>query len=141
LRQIEEAYIATGQVRFVYNHFAIIGEESIRAAEAAECAGEQGRIWDYMETLYANQRGENRGAFADPYLKSFAEGMELDTLAFNSCLDSRRYRTLVQQETQAGRARGVTSTPTFFINGKAVLGALPFAEFQREIEAALAGGG
>jgi protein-disulfide isomerase len=140
LPRLEAAYVATGQVRFVYNHFAFLGEESVLAAQAVECAGEQGRVWDYMDTLWANQRGENRGAFVDVYLKSFAEGMGLQTLEFNACLDSGRTRSLVQAETQAGRERGITSTPSFFVNGKFVSGAQPFEEFQREIEAALAGG-
>jgi protein-disulfide isomerase len=142
LRRIEEEYVATGQVRVVYNHFAFIGEESIRAAEAAECAREQGRFWDYADTLFANQRGENRGAFADQYLKSFADGLGLDTLEFNTCLDTRRYRTAVQEATQAGQARGVNSTPSFFVNGQAIrVNSLAFEEFQAPIEAALGQGG
>ena len=141
LPQLEAAYISGGQVRFVFNHFAFLGEESVRAAEAAECAAEQGRVWDFMDTLWANQRGENRGAFADRYLKSFAGGLGLDALSFNSCLDTRRYRAAVLQETQAGRERGVNSTPSFFVNGKLVSGAQPFEVFQQEIEAALAAGG
>jgi protein-disulfide isomerase len=142
LRRIEEVYVATGQVRFVYNHFAFLGEESIRAAEASECAREQDRFWDYTDTVFANQRGENRGAFADQYLKSFAEGLGLDTLGFNTCLDTRRYRNDVLQTTEEGRSRGVSSTPSFFINGqKITVNTLAFEEFQQQIEAALAGGG
>jgi protein-disulfide isomerase len=141
LPQLEDTYIAGGQVRFVSHYFAFIGDESIRAAEAVECANEQGRVWDYMDTLWVNQHGENRGAFADSYLKSFADGLGLNTLEFGTCLDTRRYRATVTQETNEGRNRGVTSTPTFFINGKMVPGAKPFEGFQQEIEAALAGGG
>ncbi len=141
LPRLEETYIAAGQVHFVFHFFAFIGDESIRAAEAVECAGEQGRAWDYMDTLWANQRGENRGAFADSYLKSFAEGLGLETLHFSTCLDTRRYREAVMQETRDGRARGVTSTPMFFVNGKLVSGAQPFEVYQQEIEAALTGGG
>lgn len=138
---IEANYVATGKVKFVFNDFAFIGEESIRAAEAVECAGAQGQAWHFMDTLWANQRGENAGAMADPYLKAFAEGMGLDTLKFNQCLDARTYRSLVLKETQTGRGRGVSSTPSFFINGKFVAGALPYPDFQKEIEAALAAGG
>lgn len=141
LRRIEEEYIATGNVRFVYYHFAFLGEESVRAAEASECAGEQGHVWDYLDTLFANQNGENRGAFADAYLKSFAEGLGLDMLEFNRCLDTRRYRSVVLQETQEGRRRGVTSTPTFFINGELSAGLLPFEGYKELIDKALAAQG
>lgn len=140
MRRIEAEYVATYKVRFIYHHMAFIGEESIRAAEATECAGEQGALWDYMDTLFANQHGENRGAFGDRYLKAFAEGLKLDTLKFNACLDTRRYRSAVLQETQEGRARGVVSTPTFFINGEKIEGLMPFEGFQQKIEAALAQG-
>jgi protein-disulfide isomerase len=104
LPRIEEAYLApgTGQVRFVYNHFAFLGEESVQAAQAVECAAKEGRAWDYMDTLWANQRGENRGAFADAYLKAFAEGLGLDVLAFNACLDSGRFRSLVLARRRPG---------------------------------------
>ncbi|MBI3359955.1 MAG: thioredoxin domain-containing protein [Chloroflexi bacterium] len=136
---MEETYVATGKVRFIYHHMAFIGEESIRAAEATECAGEQGALWRYMDTLFANQHGENQGAFADQYLKAFASEMGLDQLKFNTCLDSRRYRTAVLQETQEGRARGVQSTPSFFINGELIKGLLPFEGFKEKIDAALGG--
>lgn len=141
MRRIEEEYIAADKVRFVYHHMAFIGQESVRAAEAVECAGEQGQTWEYMDVLFANQRGENQGAFADRYLKAFAEGLGLDTLEFNACLDSRRYRSAVLLETQDGRARGVQSTPTFFINGEMSVGLAPYTTFQQRIEAALGQGG
>jgi len=124
-------------VRFEYKHFAVIGMESIRAAEASECANEQGMFWQYHDTLFANQRGENQGAFRDAALKAFAAELGLDQAAFNECLDSGRYRDLVQAELNEGRSRGVQATPTIFINGRKIEGALPFAEFQAVIEAEL----
>jgi protein-disulfide isomerase len=136
-RQIEEAYVATGKIKFVYHYFAFIGEESIRAAQATECAGEQGQAWPYMDTLFANQHGENQGAFDKPHLEAFAEGLGLDRLKFKTCLDTNRHRAAVLRETEAGRARGVQGTPTFFLNDQRISGALPFAEFQRQFELAL----
>ena len=140
MRRIETEYVTTHKVRFVYHYIAFLGEESIRAAEAAECADEQGALWEYMDTLFANQHGENQGAFGDRYLKAFADGLRLDTLKFNACLDTRRYRDAVLKETQEGRARGVQFTPTFFINGEKIEG-LPREGFQQKIEAALSHGG
>ncbi len=130
-------YIAAGIVRFEYRHFPFLGPESLAAAEAAECAGEQGAFWTYHDMLFANQAGENRGAFKDANLKAFAAQLNLDTKAFNQCLDSGRYQEAVLAEMQEGRQRGVRATPTFFINGQKIEGALPFEQFQIVIEAAL----
>jgi len=123
LRQIEETYLkpGTGKVRFIYHHMAFLGPESQYAAEASECANEQGKFWEYADTLFANQRGENQGGFNLSRLKSLAQGIPgLDTGAFNACVDSRRYRQTVEQETQQGEARGVQHTPTIFINNQEV---------------------
>lgn len=117
----------------------MIGPESIRAAEAAACANEQGQFWPYHDTIFANQRGENQGAFSDDALQAFAAALGLDETAFNACLDSDRYRGAVQAETTAGQERGVRSTPTLFINGEKVEGAIPFDQLQPIIESALAG--
>jgi protein-disulfide isomerase len=65
IKQIEDKYVANGTVKIVFRHFAFIGEESIRAAEASECANEQGKFWEMYDTLFANQGGENVGDFAD----------------------------------------------------------------------------
>ncbi len=136
--QIRAAYGETGQVRFEYNHFAFLGPESFRAAEAAECANEQGAFWQYHDTLFLNQNGENQGTFNDRTLKTFAVNLGLDTATFNSCLDSGKYSDLVQADLEAAKARNVNSTPTFFVNGEEVRGALPFEQFQTIIDAALA---
>lgn len=128
-------------VRFEYNHFAFIGPESQQAAEAAECAREQGQFWQYHDTLFANQQGENQGAFRDEALKAFSAALGLDEVAFNECLESGRYEDEVQAESAAGQERRVRSTPTLFINGEMVEGALPFADLQARIEAILAQSG
>ena len=133
LGQIEEKYVSTGQVRIDYHHFAFIGEESIRAAEAAECAGEQNAFWQYYDTLYNSQAGENVGAFRDERLIQFASGLNLDTTAFQQCMTDRRYLSKIEADTGEGRTRGVSSTPTFFINGQKVVGAISMAEFEARI--------
>ena len=125
-------------MRFEYKHFAFLGAESEQAAEAAECAREQGQFWPYHDTLFANQRGENQGAFREDALKAFAAALGLDEAAFDQCLESGRYEDEVRSETAAGQQRGVRSTPTLFINGEKVEGAVPFAQLQPRIEAILA---
>ncbi len=137
-QQLIEKYGETGQVRFEFNHYAFLGPESIRAAEAAECANEQNAFWDYHDTLFLNQNGENRGTFNDTALESFAALIGLDEQAFNTCLDSDKYQDDIEAGFTNGVELGVKSTPSFIINGELVAGALPFAEFERVIDAALA---
>jgi protein-disulfide isomerase len=120
LPAIEEEFVAAGQVRVQVRPVAIGGAESNLAAEAAECANDQGRFWDFQGVLYANQRGENKGAFSRENLKRFAEALELDTAAFDSCLDSGKYVSNVKDGTQAAAQMGVTSVPTIFVNGREV---------------------
>ena len=142
-RQLVEQYVAVGNVRFEYHHYIVIdgnvgGSESRRAAEASECANEQGAFWDYHAMLFANQQGEDSGAFSDRRLKAFAEALQLDTGKFNTCFDSRRYVTEVQADEQRARALGVTGTPTLFVNGRLVQNPLDFSELQSLIAALLA---
>lgn len=131
-------YINTGKVRFGYQHFAFLGDESQWAAEASECAGDQDRFWDYHDMLFASQSGENQGAFSKNRLKGFAERLGLDTKQFNECLDGGKYTSLVATQTQILQQLGVQSTPTFVANGQALLGAEPFETFQDIFEAELA---
>nr|BAL58774.1 DsbA oxidoreductase [Candidatus Acetothermum autotrophicum] len=120
--RIEEDYIKTGKVRLVYKNFAFLGQESVWAAEAAYCAAEQGGFWAYHDKLFANQRGENRGAFSKPNLVRFARELGLKTEDFQICLDSGRYRQKVQDELREGQERGVNSTPSFIVNGELIRG-------------------
>lgn len=123
-------------VRFGYQHFAFLGPESQWAGEASECAADQDAFWEYHDKLFDSQSGENQGVFNKDNLKRFAVDLGLDMAAFDECLDSGKYTSIVQNETQAAQSMGVRSTPTFLINGKPVLGAQPFEVFQQYIEAA-----
>ncbi len=135
--QIEEEFIADKRVKLEYRYMAFIGDESVWAAEAAECAGEQDRFWDYHDTLFENQEGENKGAFAIDKLKQFAEEIGLDTQAFNECIDSHRYKDHVEAETQAAQDQGVSSTPTFIVGDQIIRGPRSYGEIKRAIETAL----
>lgn len=130
-------YADSGLVRFEYKHFAFLGPESNLAAEASECAAEQDQFWQFHDTLFANQRGQNQGSYSSAALKAMAEALGLDQAAFNSCLDSNRYRNDVRQETSEGQQRGVNSTPTIFVNGEAVTGAIPYSQLRDMVDAAL----
>lgn len=92
-------------------------------------------FWPYHDTIFANQRGENAGAFSSTALKNFATAIGLNENEFNECLDSGKYSQTVRTETTEGQERGVQSTPTIFINGEQFDGALPFSQLQAFIEA------
>jgi protein-disulfide isomerase len=139
--ELEQKYVATGMLKIEARQFAFLGRESVRAAEANECAGEQGKFWEYRDALYAAQRGENRGAFSDRNLRAIADRTGLDGGALAACLDSGRYSERVRSEREIARASGVSATPTFFINGQTIVGAQPLAVFEAAIEQALAQAG
>jgi protein-disulfide isomerase len=144
--QLASTYVADGTVYFVYRSFGdFIGAESKAAAEAAYCAGDQNKYWEYHDILFANQTGENVGAFTDRRLQAFAEALSLDIGTFNDCLSSGKYSDRVDQDKVDGTAAGVTGTPAFLltytVNGEQkqrfIAGAYPFSEFQTQIEGAL----
>jgi protein-disulfide isomerase len=95
-------------------------------------------FWPYQHTVFLNQRGENMGGFSKSNLKELAAAVGLDEAQFDDCVDDGRYSTEVRVDNQEAADRQVTSTPVFFINGEMVRGAVPFEEFQRLIQAALA---
>ena len=130
LKQIEDKYVKTGKVRIVFNHFAFIGDESTRAAEASECANAQGKFWEFTDTLFNNQAGENQGAFSDANLEKFAQQVGLDMTQYKTCMDQNTYLGKVQASSTGASQRGVDSTPTLFINGQKAVGAISLATFE-----------
>jgi protein-disulfide isomerase len=124
-RQVEDTLVAQGTVKEVWRNMAFIGQESVWAAEAAECANEQGQFWGYHDKLYAEQQGENRGYFSKSNLERFAADLKLDTGRFDPCLESDRYAAAIQGERAEGEAEGVHATPTLFVNGQKVAEGVP----------------
>ena len=137
-REIAPALRATyeDRVRYVYRDFPLVRSHEFaqKAAEAAQCAHEQGLFWQYHDVLFANQK-----ALAEPELKRYAEQVGADTDEFNLCLDSGKNAWEVLLDTQDGNLAGVTGTPAFLINGILVTGVIPFEQFQAIIDQALAG--
>lgn len=97
---------------------AFLGEESVFAAAASECATEQDRFWDYHDVLFTHTAGRNQGVFTRSTLKRYASDLGLDRAAFDNCVDSGRYEDWVRAQTEQGRQRGVTRTPTLVVNGE-----------------------
>jgi protein-disulfide isomerase len=127
--------VNTGIVRFGYLDLAFLGDESQWAAEASECADEQGKFWEYHDKLFASQSGENEGAFSKVNLEKFAAPLGLDAAKFNTCLDTDKYAKVVSDETALAGQYGISSTPTFLVDTQVVQGAQPFQVFAKIIDA------
>jgi protein-disulfide isomerase len=123
-------YVNSGKAVFAFKDFTLIGADSLSAAEAARCAGEQNKYWQYHDYLYSHQGGENSGWAGIPNLESFAVQLGLNSTLFNSCLENNTYKNAVLNDTQTGRNLGVQGTPTFFINGKMYVGVLSPSQLQ-----------
>ncbi len=130
-------YESTGKVRFNYRHFIVIGPESADAANASECAADQGRFWDYHDLLMSRS-GTSADAFSKASLKSYGQQLGLNAAQFNPCVDSDQHLDKVYQDVNEGKQKGVQSTPTFFINDQKIEGAAPFEQFQSVIDGYLA---
>lgn len=131
--RLDEKYVKTGQVYVVFRYFPFIGPESFRAAEAAACAAEAGKFWEYQYVVFANQRGENRGWFSTDRLADFARLVGLDVESFRGCLGSGKYTRFIQASAEQARQRGIRSTPTVVINGRTFEGLYDFATYDRYI--------
>jgi protein-disulfide isomerase len=122
------------KIRFVYRNYPLPSHPNARpAAEAAQCANEQGKFWAYHDRLFADQT-----KLSDADLKTSAVELGMDAAKFNACFDSHKYKTRVDTDLQAGNEAGVNGTPAFFINGRMLSGAQPYEEFKRLIDEELA---
>jgi protein-disulfide isomerase len=118
------------QIYFVYRHYPQPNHPNARpAAEAAECAAEQGKFWPYHDRLFGDQT-----RLSNDDLKVSAAELGLDAAKFNACFDSRRYKANVDKDIREADQAGANGTPTFFINGRMLSGAQPFEEFKRVID-------
>lgn len=114
-----DGYANQGQVRLIFHDMAFLGPESIDAAVAARAADAQGKFWTYHDYLYANQgTRENGGTFSRNRLVAIAQAVGLDVPSFEKALDDPVLKAAVTAEVQIGRAAGVTTTPTLFVNGR-----------------------
>lgn len=134
---IYEEYIKPGKVNFVYKHMAFLGEESLWAALAAECAADQGKFWEYHDTLYTRQQGENQGAFAKDKLLGFAQELNLNMMQFKPCLENAETLERVRADSEEARTFGVSSTPTFFVNGQPMVGLQSVEALKQALDKAL----
>jgi protein-disulfide isomerase len=138
LKRVRETY--GDQVRIVWKDFPLtqIHPQAFKAGEAAHCAAEQDKFWEYHDRLFANQQALQPGD-----LKTYAADLGLDTAAFNECVDGSRYGNRVSEGVAQGSRLGVNSTPTVYINGRILAGAHPYETFAAIIDEELirTGGG
>jgi protein-disulfide isomerase len=145
LPALKRDYIDTGKVRYVFRDFPLdsIHPQARKAAEAAHCAGDQGKYWEMHDTLFKNQR-----ALMVDNLKDLARGLGLKDDDFTSCLDQGKHAETVNGHFTAGSAIGITGTPSFFIGKTSadgtmeainIRGAQPIAAFRQAIDRLLEG--
>lgn len=122
---IRDTYVKNGDIQLVYRDFPFLGtfvkpyvennDESIHSAEAARCAADQGKFWEYHDYLLSHQNGENQGNFSIVNLKSFAKDLGLNTSTFSECIDSVKYQQAILDSKAEASTAGVTGTPKGFI--------------------------
>ena len=137
---LREEYIKNGKVKMVFKNFQFLGPESLAAAEAAECAKDQSKFWAYHDAIYAAESAdgaEHNGNLNRTLFMKIAGDLGMDAGTFGNCVDAKKYAAQVQQDTADGQALGVNSTPTTFVNGQKMQGALPYTQFKAVIDGIL----
>ncbi|MBI1828636.1 MAG: DsbA family protein [Thaumarchaeota archaeon] len=138
--QIMQNYVNTGKVKFYFEGVQFVGPDSLTLGQGSWCADEQGKYYEYHDQIYSNQGRENSGWGTLDKVKTLAAGITgLDTQKFNTCLDSKKYESRVQQLTLFAQNVGVTGTPTNFIGNDQkgyipIVGAQPYDVFKQVID-------
>jgi protein-disulfide isomerase len=129
LKRLRQTY--GDRIRIVWKDFPLtqIHPEAFKAAEAAHCARDQGKFWEYHDVLFANQQ-----ALQPEALKKYAADLGLNTATFSTCLDTAKYGDRIQEQMGIGNSLGVGSTPSTFVNGRLVSGAVPYETFAAIID-------
>jgi protein-disulfide isomerase len=138
--QLIASYIETGKVYYTFHSYLVIDandgtDASLRSANAAMCAGDQGQFWNFHDTLYANQLTESASLFTDARLIIMAQNLKLDMTAFNTCYQAKKYNNVIQTDESTAQALGLTGTPSILVNGKLTA----VNSLSTAIDAALAG--
>ncbi len=132
---IMEKYVKTGKVKYVYRDLITMGENSILAAGGANCAGKQGKYWEFADALHSGKPGL---MYTEKSLSGIAVSLGLDAEKLKQCLDSKEYVKEVQKDTQDAIAAGAAGTPTVFVNGRIIKGLVSLSEYEKVIDEELA---
>ncbi len=138
LEKIKESYIDTGKVNYTYKDFPLNGLDSILAAEASFCANEQGKYWEYHDTIFNNWAGERTGWITSNSLLDFAEQNKLNVNEFTECVNNHKYTQKVIENQKFAENIGINATPSFLIFNDEklvrVIGAQPIEKFVDAIQ-------
>ena len=138
MKKIDDNYISSGKVNFVYKDFPLNGEASKIAAEASYCAQKLGKFWQYHNIVFDNWNGENTGWVTGNALLEFAKYSELNIEEFNTCMNNSEYKEKVLQNEQFAREINIDATPSFLIFSEnevyRIIGAQPFERFEQVFE-------
>lgn len=142
--QLMKDYVNTGKAKFAFRHYEFLGPASVTAGNAAECANEQGKFWEYYDYLYANQPSESdTSMFTSEKLTSIATGLGINGPQFKSCLDSTKYTSNLTTDMTEGSAAGISGTPSFVIGkingdgkveGQLLVGAQDYTAFKAVLD-------
>jgi protein-disulfide isomerase len=136
---IRKNYVATGKAKMIYKSLAFLGEESEKAAEATECAKDQGKFWQFHDALFeaeAKDGQERNGNLNENLFKKIASDLQMNTDDFLACLNSQKYAAKIQNnlaEAQAAMGANV-ATPSIIVNDKIIQGAYPYSVFSQIID-------
>ncbi len=138
--QILKEYVDTGKASFEFRNYAFLGPASTVAANAAECANDQGKFWEMYDYLYKNQPPESDTSMytSDNLTSGAATAIGLNTDQFKSCMDTKKLDKNQADDLALGQSIGVSGTPTFYINGVQLVGAQPYASIKAVIDQELA---
>lgn len=136
--RIEEEYIDTGLVKLIFRDFPVHGQSAVAMAMVAECAADQGKFWEMHMFLWERTEQWSQSEDILATFQGYADELGMDSEEFTTCLTEGRTVDRIIEDYNIGVQDGVSGTPAFFINGTPIKGALPFEEFQKVIEEALA---
>jgi protein-disulfide isomerase len=137
--QIVKDYVSSGKIDYKFVPYSFLGDESVLAAQAAYCANDQNKFWEYHDTLYTDQHSENSGWLTSAHLTDYARGLGLNMSDFTTCLSSAKYEAQVKADLTYGTSKKVDRTPSFLVNGRLVFADTVTAVIDTAVKAAAAG--
>ncbi len=133
LSQLITEYVDTGKMKIYYRHYPLsFHPKAVPLAHASECANDQGKFWEMHDKIFEN--AATVATATDDTIKGWGAELGVDAATFNSCYDAKTHQAKIDEDFTAGGAVGVSGTPTFYINGKQLVGAQPFAAFKAIID-------
>ncbi len=141
--KLRDEYIKTGKVKMAFRNFQFLGPESTAAAEAVLCSKDQGKFWEFHDAIYNEELKdgkENSGNLNRGFFVKTAGALGLNAGQFSSCIEGNKHADQIETDRAGADAVGANSTPTIFINGEKIQGALPYEQFKAIIERKLKNG-